>query len=95
MSEIGDMFKATKEQRKEGRRKRGQCFLSYARSELAKQGFSFTEHNDGYHFVVKYNSLAADFWPTTGKFKIRSHNNYHRGIHNLIKLMKAGYIRDY
>ena len=91
MSEIGETWKAIKEQRKKERAesgyKKGQCFLDYAREELPKHGITFTEHNDGYHSICTKGDLVADFWPSTGKYKLRHQNGYGRGIQGLISAM--------
>lgn len=90
MSEIGDMFKATKEQRKQESRERRAANAQSSAAMLVKNGLFYTTNNDGVHLIITNGRGAtADFWPSTGKFNIRGQRDYHRGVRLLIKKLKA------
>lgn len=80
MSELGELFEGYKEARKEKKRQN----LSQSEQILIERGVSYEKFNQGVHFVVRYNGLIADFWPSTGKYCIRG-RNYKRGVFNLLK----------
>lgn len=44
-------------------------------------------NNDGVHFIVTNTEtdIVADFWPGTGKYKLRNSRKYKRGVFNLLK----------
>lgn len=90
MSEIGDMFKAAKEQRKRDSRERRAANFQGSAAMLAENGLFYTTNNDGIHMIVTNGrGSTADFWPTTGKFNIRGQQEYHRGVRLLIKKLRS------
>ena len=91
MSEVGEIFAATKELRKEYSNKRKENNGCKSKAMLVKNGISFESKNGGIHLVVSHKGSIADFWPTTGKFSIRGDNRYFRGVRLLIKIMRGDY----
>lgn len=55
---------------------------------LKRNGISFTSHNDGAHLIVKGPPGIVDFWPGTGKWKVRKSGNVSRGVFPLMLFMK-------
>lgn len=78
MSEIGDIFKAHKEERREKRWRNVEASAQYL--ELHK--VPFESHNGGLHLVV---AEKYDFWPSTGRFINRKTKKSGRGVFNLVK----------
>jgi len=91
MSEIGEIFAATKEQRKQESKRRKRNNLSGTMVMLGKNGISYESKNDGVHLVVYHDGKVADLWPSTGKFNIRGDNRYFRGVRLLIKIIRGDY----
>ncbi len=90
MSEIGDMWKATKEMRAQESRERRAHNVANSAAMLVENDLFYTTNNDGIHLIVTNGRGAtADFWPSTGKFNIRGQRDYHRGVRLLIKKLKA------
>jgi hypothetical protein len=54
---------------------------------LKGNGVLFSTHNNGLHLIVKSGVYKVDFWPSTGKFKVRGQNKYRRGVFNLLKVI--------
>jgi len=52
---------------------------------LKKHGVAFEVKNGGTHLIVKHGNLVADFWPGTGKYKLRSAPTYKRGVFQLLR----------
>lgn len=80
MSEIGEIFAATKEQRKHDSQKRKANNMVGSEIMLKKNGIEFERKNDGVHLYIEHKGRKADFWPSTGKFNIRGDNRYFRGV---------------
>lgn len=81
MSEMGELFKALREdsiERKAQNRERSARLLQ-------ERGVQFTEHNCGAHLVVTVGEKVADFWPGTGKYRVRGTTRYRRGVFNLLR----------
>jgi len=60
---------------------------------LKQRAIEFVSKNNGTHLIVTNNhstdaARIFDFWPSTGKYKLRGDSNYKRGIFNLIKEIK-------
>lgn len=91
MSEIGELYAATKEIRKVESVKRKERNKHSSIKMLIDNNINFEEKNGGTHLVVKNNEYTADFWPTTGKFNIRGDNRYFRGVRLLIKIVRGDY----
>ena len=59
--------------------------------KLKDKGIQFTVRNKGLHLIVRYDKKIADFWPTTGRFKVRDEWGYRFGVDLLIE--KLGYVK--
>lgn len=80
MSEIGDVFSALKEAKKQKKISN----MEYSTYFLIENGFDVDIRNNGVHLIVSHNDKIADFWPSTGKFIFRSGISG-RGLKRLIK----------
>lgn len=80
MSDMGDIFKAMKEDSKNRKHKN----LVYSTNLLASLNVEFEVKNCANHLIVNHFGKVADFWPSTGKFNIRGEKDYHRGVNNLL-----------
>lgn len=94
MSEIGEIFAATKDLRKAESLKRKQSNKCGSMRMLNTNGISFEEKNGGVHLVIYHEDKVADFWPSTGKFNIRGDGRYFRGVRLLIKIMRGDYTEE-
>lgn len=88
MGDVGDMYKFLRDQRKIESRKK----LQYSTDTLKDFGIDFESKNRGLHFVVKKGDDVYDFYPSTGKYRIRGKNGakfgrWKFGVDNLIKDM--------
>lgn len=81
MSEIGDVFSALREHKKEKKLDN----KAYSTEALRKAGIEFVSKNEGLHLMVIGKVGFIDFWPSTGKWKCRTSGKYLRGIKSLIK----------
>lgn len=52
---------------------------------LRARGIQYDVRNDGAHLIVTHNGITADFWPGTGKYRIRPSGNYKRGVFKLVR----------
>ena len=82
-SEIGEAFAALKADRKIKKAKNVESSLKIL-SDLA---IFFELKNDGTHVIVKHSGKICDFWPSTGRWIIRSGKNG-RGVFQMIKELK-------
>jgi len=94
MSEIGEIFAATKEQRAHASKCRKRNNMNGTITMLGKNGFSYEAKNNGAHFIIRHNGKIADLWPATGKFNIRGDNRYFRGVRLLIKILRGDYTEE-
>lgn len=94
MSEIGEIFAATKEQRANQSKYRKRNNMNGTMTMLGKNGISYKSKNNGVHLVVYHDGKVADLWPTTGKFNIRGDKRYFRGVRLLIKILRGDYTED-
>lgn len=94
MSEIGELYAATREIRKVESARRKERNKQGSVKMLIDNNINFEEKNGGTHLVVKHNEYTADFWPTTGKFNIRGDKRYFRGVRLLIKIVRGDYIEQ-
>ncbi len=83
MSEMGEDFNAWKAAKREKKANN----LSASTDILAKAGVNFTSHNNGVHLIVQHKDRLIDFWPSTGKWGVRSANLWGRGVFSLLKLL--------
>jgi len=89
---MGDMGEGWAEMKEAAKAKKARN-RAWSTKYLTDQGFEFETRNNGAHLIVVLyspitgkNEPAADFWPGTGKYKIRSAKQtpYKRGVRNLI-----------
>jgi hypothetical protein len=81
-SEIGEMWRAVKKDRQARNQTRGETALII----LKEKGVKFEKKNFGSHLIVEgKNGKLIDFWPTTGKFKLRGSKNYQGGIEKMLR----------
>jgi hypothetical protein len=81
MSEMGEDFKAMREQKRVKR-----ASNTEASTALIKAlGVNFQSKNGGSHLVVIGKGGTADFWPSTGLWIVRGQNKKRGGVKNLIK----------
>jgi hypothetical protein len=73
------------EQFKEDSKRKRQSNLEYSTRLIKAEGFNVVSKNQGYHLIVTHNSKTVDFWPSTGKYKIRGQVHYGRGVARLIR----------
>lgn len=57
----------------------------YGHAKLTELKIPFESKNNGAHLIVTGPDGLIDFWPATGKFKIRATGESDRGIRKLIK----------
>lgn len=84
MGDMGDDFRTWKQariQKRADNRKNGAKYL-------ADMGVSFEAKNDGAHLIVQHNGKTADYWPGTGKFKVRE-GKWDRGVTNLMAALDS------
>lgn len=55
---------------------------------LDEQGFAVIQHSPT-HFRIEIGACVADFWPTTGQYRVRPNGRYSRGVFNLMRDMRA------
>lgn len=58
--------------------------LEYGVDMLRKCGVAFTEHNNGYHLIVRHEGNVVDYWPSTGRWRMRGGPCKGGGIRNLL-----------
>lgn len=56
---------------------------------LRDAGVQFVERNQGAHLIVNMRGHTVDFWPGTGLWRMRGSTQKHRGVRNLLKLVKG------
>ncbi len=81
MSDMGDDFRALREEGKE-RRERNR---EHGPVVLQREGISYVSHNAGAHLVVE---SRFDYWPGTGLFIDRITRLQHRGVRALVQRVK-------
>ncbi len=82
MSEIGEIFSALKESRTIKKLKN----LESSTKALDDRGIKYKSKNGGTHLIIESDGKDfADFWPSTGKYKLRTSNKYKRGVFKLIR----------
>jgi hypothetical protein len=83
MGDMGDDFRAWKEQGKQKREDN----RKYSPQVLKTEGVKFDRKNWGAHLIVHGNNETIDFWPGTGKWIVRG-GKTSRGVFALIKYIK-------
>ena len=95
MGDVGDTFRAVRDQKvEESKRRRGR-YRERAPKVLEAAGLAFESKNAGGHLVVKKpdSGCWVDFWPGTGLWKVRLRGNIKskqrrgRGIFNLLQFL--------
>jgi len=79
MGDMGEMFKALKEDRKI---KKHSNKVSSTQI-LTEHGIEFESKNNGVHLIITFDAGKIDFWPSTGKWTPRGERSG-RGISKLI-----------
>lgn len=82
MGDMGDDFRAWKQERvakRASQRENGAKLLREA-------GIAFEEKNIGAHLIVSHAGKVIDYWPGTGKWKIRD-GKLGRGVFPLLKAL--------
>jgi hypothetical protein len=91
MSEIAEIYNATKDIRKQYSAERKERNKNGSAAMLEQNGISFESKNDGIHLIVTHGGYVVDLWPTTGKFIIRGYKKHLRGVRLLIKIVRGDY----
>ena len=84
------LLRAAKKIKKDDEHRKKVDLMDSALKKLKDRGIQFTVRNKGLHLIVRYNKKVADFWPTTGRFKVRDEWGYRFGVDLLIE--KLGYV---
>lgn len=56
---------------------------------LSDLGVPFEQKSE-HHFVISWRDKTADFWPTTGQWRIRPSTQYFRGVFHLLRDLGVG-----
>lgn len=56
---------------------------------LIANGISFTSHNNGIHLIISHNDKTIDFYPSTGKWIVRTVKVGGRGIFKLLEYLNG------
>lgn len=80
MGDMGDMFNAWRKVKKEKK----QSNLEQSTSILEQSKFDFESRNGGVHLIVYAVNEIIDYWPSTGKWIVRSNKKTARGIKQLL-----------
>lgn len=81
MSDLADIFGAYRQERIEKKRRN----LEQSTQILRDRGVSFTAKNNGVHLIIRRGTVPlADFWPSTGKWIMRTGGKKGRGVFNLL-----------
>lgn len=83
MSDIGETFKAYREER---HNKKAQNIVS-SLAWLHRESISYVVLNMGNHHCLVNDTI--DFWPSTGKWKERGSAVYKRGVRRLIDAVRG------
>lgn len=81
MGDMKEVFNAMTERSK----KKKASNLEFSTNELIKRGVQFESKNCGVHLVIESLDGLIDYWPSTGKFRLRSTGEYKRGLRRLLK----------
>lgn len=76
-----DTFRILKKQNQEKRAHN----RTVSQEELRKRGYQFEVKNGDAHLIVQTSRGVVDFWPGTGKFRIRSNGYTGRGLESFFK----------
>ena len=67
MSELGEFYRDLRSSRRDKKANN----RAYSAQLLRENKVVFTEHNNGAHLIVEGLNGYVDFWPGTGKWKVR------------------------
>ena len=82
-TELGDIYAYMQQTSKVKRgRNRARCL-----ERLIKENINFENKNDRIHIIISEKGLTIDYWPGTGRYKVRNGKTGF-GIKNLLKLIK-------
>lgn len=56
---------------------------------LIEAGAAVTDNSGGVHLVAKFGTTVVDFWPGTGRFRVRGSDVDGRGVFSLLKRVGA------
>lgn len=62
---------------------------AFSSNLLREAGIAFTSHNGGVHLVITTAVATFDFWPSTGRVINRTTGTQHRGVRNLLRILKG------
>ncbi len=81
MGDMGDVFNAFREAKKERHAKNYES----NHAEVRRLHLSFETKNGGEHLVMDFSGEAVDFWPSSGKWHLRRQHKYGNGLGKLLK----------
>src|ERR1700675_1981637 len=91
---MGEFFNGIREARREEKHKYQETQMRGDLAWLYSFGFTITEHNGGGHLLIlvptERGPRAVDFWPETGKWKVREGKAQGRFVRNIIKYFRLG-----
>ncbi len=102
MGDVGDTFRAARDQKVGESKRRRRRYREHAPKVLEAAGLAFASKNGGAHLIVKKAGRVAkpdcetwvDFWPGTGLWIVRlrgdikSKQSRGRGIFNLLQFLE-------
>lgn len=88
MSDVYDGFRAMKEASVARRASNRETSAEV----LRRHDVAFVSRNDGAHLIVSHAGKTADFWPGTGKYRVRGTDDYRRGVFNLLRALGCAVI---
>ena len=96
MGDVGDIFRAIRDQKVEESKRRRGGYREHAPKVIEAAGLAFESKNAGAHLIVKkpHSGCCVDFWPGTGLWIVRlrgdikSKQRRGRGIFNLLQFLE-------
>jgi hypothetical protein len=79
----GDFCKAMREHRKEQR----SAAYDFHHQRIQDMGVPHEAKNFGHHLILRVDKKVADFWPASGKWRIRKPDRWGTGLDFLLRLM--------
>lgn len=84
-SDMGEMFNEMRARSKEKRASNRENSAQILRG----LGIEFEAKNNDAHLIIHHGKVCVDFWPGTGKWKVRD-GKYGRGVFQLIRHLEVG-----
>lgn len=82
MGDMGEVFNEMKRMKKERRASNTESSTNL----LIDKGVKFEAKNFGAHLVVHgKDGRLIDFWPSTGKFRVRGHKRFQGGVFKMLR----------